>query len=84
MPGTDPPSRPAQPPDSSRAATAAAVAALLLCAAALVSLGAILAGASAGARPWAGFAWIAFTALPAAFILLAALVVRSIRRRRSL
>jgi hypothetical protein len=84
MSGTSPSPRPAQLPESSRAAAAAAVAAVLLSVAGVVSVAAILAGAWAGTRAWTGFAWIAFTTLPAAFILLAGLVVRSIRRRRSL
>jgi len=84
MPGSSSSPSPAQLPDSSRAATAAAVAAVVLCVAGLVSLAAILAGAWAGSRAWTGFAWIAFTTLPAAFILLAGLMVRSVLRRRSL
>ncbi|NKX56219.1 hypothetical protein HGG74_17135 [Arthrobacter sp. E918] len=80
----DPSSRPAQLPDSSPATAAAAVAAVVLCAAGLLSLAAILAGAWAGTGAWTGFAWIAFGCLPAAFVLMLGLVVRSIRRRRSL
>jgi hypothetical protein len=84
MPGTHPSPRPAQIPETSRAAAAAIVAALVLCAAGLGSLVAVLAAAGAGTRIWTGFPWIAFTTLPVAFILMLGLLVRSIRRRRSL
>ncbi|MFD1214078.1 hypothetical protein ACFQ36_18775 [Arthrobacter sp. GCM10027362] len=57
---------------------------MVLCAAGLLSLGAVLANAWAGTPAWTGFPWIAFFGLPAAFILMLGLVVRSIRRRRSL
>lgn len=58
--------------------------AMALALAALVALIVVLVGKWAGAAPWPGFNWIAMIALPAAFLMMGASVMRSVAIRRRL
>ena len=56
--------------------------AMALALTALICLIVVLIGKWAGASPWPGFNWIAMLALPAAFLMMGASVLRSVTIRR--
>ncbi|EMY34817.1 hypothetical protein D477_007524 [Arthrobacter crystallopoietes BAB-32] len=58
--------------------------AAVVSAAGLISLAVILVGALFGAEMWPGFVGIAWVGFPIAFLLMGAMIVRNIRRRRRL
>ena len=79
---------PAPPPKGNSEASKLLVTVVLLAAAVsaagLISLAVILVGALFGAEMWPGFVAIAWVGFPIAFLLMGAMIVRNIRRRRSL
>jgi hypothetical protein len=79
---------PVPPPGSNSESGKLLVTVVLLAAAisaaGIVSLAVILVGALLGAETWPGFVGIAWVGFPVAFLLMGAMVIRSIRRRRSL
>ena len=58
--------------------------AMALAFAALICLIVVLVGKWAGGTPWPGFNWIAMLAMPAAFFMMGASVLRSVAIRRRL
>ena len=58
--------------------------AMALALAALVALIVVLLSKWAGGTPWPGFNWIAMIALPAAFLMMGASILRSVAIRRRL
>ena len=58
--------------------------AMALALAALIALVIVLISKWAGGTPWPGFNWIAMIALPAAFLMMGASVMRSVAVRRRL
>jgi hypothetical protein len=79
---------PVPPPGGSSEASKLLVTVILLAAvisaAGIVSLAVILIAALFGAETWPGFVGIAWVGFPVAFLLMGAMVIRNIRRRRSL
>lgn len=79
---------PAPPPGGNSEASKLLATVVLLAAAisvaGIASLAVILIGALFGAEMWPGFVGIAWAGFPVAFLLMGAMILRNLRRRRSL